>query len=105
MAGQGLPEGVRPMPLLSDEELKAFPEMPPEAVIPHHVARYRDLIALAKHSPAKVIGADALPRGRPGFHVEFLTRGSIPEMACATDRHEVLMVMRGHSASSGAHPK
>ncbi|MFO1145013.1 MAG: cupin, partial [Amaricoccus sp.] len=46
--------------------------------------------------PAKVIGADAILKDRPGFEVELLTRGSIPETPYATDRHEILMVMRGH---------
>jgi quercetin dioxygenase-like cupin family protein len=94
--GQALPAGVKPMPLLTDEQLKAFPEVPPDAVVRDHVARYWDVMALARHRPAKVIGADALLRDRPGFEVDFLTRGSIPEDAYATDRHEVLMVMRGH---------
>lgn len=94
--GQHLPEGVRPMPLLTDEQLKGFPEVPPEAVVRDYVARYWDLMALARHQPAKVIGAEALLRDRPGFEVEFLTRGSIPETVYATERHEVIMVMRGH---------
>jgi quercetin dioxygenase-like cupin family protein len=94
--GQALPEGVKPMPLLSDEELKAFPEPTALDVVPHYVARYWDLMALAAKEPAKVIGADAILEDRPGFEVEFLTRGSIPEDRYTTPRHEVLMVMRGH---------
>jgi mannose-6-phosphate isomerase-like protein (cupin superfamily) len=94
--GQSLPEGVRPMPLLSEDELKAFPEIPVSEVVRDHVARYWDLMALAGKEPAQVIGPDALLRDRPGFKVEFLTRGSIPEEPYQTDRHEVLMVMRGN---------
>ncbi|MBO0906118.1 cupin domain-containing protein [Jiella sonneratiae] len=94
--GQRLPDGVRPMPLLTDEELTAFPETPAEAVVPFHVARYWDLMALAGKAPARVIGADALLKDRPGFSVELLTRGSIPEDAYETPRHEVLMPVRGH---------
>ena len=94
--GQSLPEGVAPMPVLTDEQLKAYPELPVEAVVPGHVARYWDLMALAGSKPAKVIGANALLRDKPGFEVELLTRGSIPETMYATDRHEVLMPMRGH---------
>lgn len=94
--GQRLPEGVGPMPLLTDEELAAFPELSARDVIPGHVARYQDLMALAGKEPARVIGADAVLKDRPGFEVELLARGSIPEAAYATDRHEVLMVMRGH---------
>ena len=94
--GQSLPDGIKPMPLLTDEELKAFPELPPAAVVRDYVARYWDLMALARHEPAKVIGPDALLHDRPGFEVELLTRGSIAETPYVVDRHEVLMVMRGH---------
>jgi mannose-6-phosphate isomerase-like protein (cupin superfamily) len=94
--GQSLPADVKPMPLLSDEELKAFPETPIEAVVPKYVARYWDLMALARKAPAKVIGPEAQIRDRPGFEVEFLTRGSIPETPYSMQRHEILMPMRGH---------
>lgn len=94
--GQTLPDGVKPMPLLTDEELKAFPETPVTEVVRDYVARYWDLMALAQKAPAKVIGEDALLRDKPGFEVELLTRGSIPEDAYVNERHEVLMIMRGH---------
>ncbi len=95
-AGQALPEGVRPMPLLSDEDLAAFPETPVEDVVPAYVARYHDMTARAAKGPARVIGAEgALIADRPGFEVELLTRDSIPPEPYATDRHEVLMVHRG----------
>lgn len=95
--GQTLPEGVRPMPVLTEEELKAYPEPRAAEVVPRHVARYLDLMALAADGPAKVIGPDAALRDRPGFAVDFLTRGSVPEDTAVTpDRHVVLMPMRGH---------
>ncbi len=94
--GQKLPEGIAPMPLLTDEELKSFPEPTTRNVIPNCVARYWDMMAMADRQPAKVIGADAMLRDRPGFEVDFITRGSIPESPYSTPRHEVLMVMRGH---------
>ena len=94
--GQSLPEGVSPMPLLSDAELTAFPEPSAAAVVPRHVARYWDMMAMADKAPAQVIGPDAMLPDKPGFEVGFLTRGSIPAEAYTTDRHEVLMVMRGH---------
>ena len=37
--GQSLPEGVPPMPLLTEEELKAFPEPTTSDVVPNYVAR------------------------------------------------------------------
>ncbi len=94
--GQKLPDGIVPMPLLTDEELKAFPEPTTMQVVPNHVARYWDMMALADHQPAKVIAANGMLRDKPGFEVEFLTRGSIPETPYSTSHHEVLMVMRGH---------
>lgn len=94
--GEALPDGVSPMPLLTDEELKTYPEPAAADVIPGFVARYWDLMALAAGEPARVIGPDAVLKDRPGFEVDFITRGSIPEDATTTDRHEVLMPVRGH---------
>jgi mannose-6-phosphate isomerase-like protein (cupin superfamily) len=53
-------------------------------------------MALARKQPCAVIGKKALIVDKPGFEVDFITRGSIPETMYETDRHEVLMVMRGH---------
>ena len=94
--GQLLPENVAPMPLLTEEELKAFPEPTTANVVPHYVARYWDLIALSDRQPAKVIGADGVLKDRPGFEVEMLSRNSIREGSYRVDRHEVLMPVRGH---------
>ena len=95
-AGQGLPEGVTPMPLLTEAELATFPEPTTAQVVPDYVARYWDLMALSDRQPARVIAADGVLQDRPGFEVEFLSRGSIPDTPHVTDRHEVLMPMRGH---------
>jgi mannose-6-phosphate isomerase-like protein (cupin superfamily) len=94
--GENLPAGVKPMPLLTEEELKAYPEPTTADVIPNHVARYWDLMALSDRQPAKVIGATAKLRDRPGFEVEFLSRHSIPDTPYTLNAHEVLMPMRGH---------
>ncbi|WP_416914473.1 MAG: cupin domain-containing protein [Roseicyclus sp.] len=94
--GQHLPDGVDPMPLLTDAELAAFPEPTTADVVPDFVARYWDLMALSDRQPARVIAADGILRDRPGFEVEFLSRGSIPDTPYTTERHEVLMPMRGH---------
>jgi mannose-6-phosphate isomerase-like protein (cupin superfamily) len=91
-----LPDGVVPMPLLTDEELNAYPEPRTAEVVPACVARYWDLMALADRQPAKVIGALGRLRDRPGFEVDFLGRGSIPPTPYATARHEILMPVRGH---------
>ena len=94
--GQSLPAGVQPMPLLSDAELAAFPEPTTLDVVPHYVARYWDMMALADKQPAKVIGENAMLRDKPGFEVEFLTRGSIPDAPYKVATNEVLMPVRGH---------
>lgn len=94
--GEKLPESVPPMPVLTDAELKAFPEPTTAQVLPDFVARYWNLMALSDRQPAKVIAADGVLKDRPGFEVEFLSRGSIPDAPYVTDRHEVLMPVRGH---------
>ena len=94
--GDALPEGVHPMPTLTEEELRDFPEPTAAEVVPGHVARYHDMMAMAQGQPAKVIGPDAMLRDRPGFTVDFLTRGSVPEDMHTHEHHTVLMVMRGH---------
>ena len=94
--GQHLPEGVAPMPLLTEEQLTAYPEPTTADVIPNYVARYWDLVALADRQRACVIGETGLLRDRPGFEVSFLTRGSAPETPQSHDRASVLMPLRGH---------
>ncbi len=94
--GQSLPDGVNPMPLLNEDELKTYPEPATTDVVPVYVARYWDLMALASGQPAKVIGPEAKLRDKPGFEVDFLTRGSISGDAYSVDKHEVLMPVRGH---------
>jgi quercetin dioxygenase-like cupin family protein len=94
--GQALPDGVEPMPLLTDDELKTFPEPTTADVVPNYVARYWDLMALSDRQPAKVIGEHGLLRDKPGFEVELLSRNSIPSTPYVLDTHEVLMPMRGY---------
>jgi hypothetical protein len=95
--GEALPPGVKPMPLLTEQELTAFPETPVQDVVPAYIARYNDMIARARGGPARVIGATAaLIEDRPGFEIDLIARGSIPETPYATDRHEILMAFRGH---------
>ncbi|MFV1494604.1 cupin [Phaeobacter sp. JH18-32] len=94
--GEELPHNVAQMPLLTDEQLKDYPEVPVDAVIGHYVARYWDLAALAAKAPAKVIGEDAVIKDKPGFEVEFLARGSAQTEAITADQPVVLMPARGH---------
>jgi quercetin dioxygenase-like cupin family protein len=94
--GETLPHNVGPMPLLTEEELKAFPEVPVDGVIRDYVARYWDLMALSGKAPAKVIGEDGLLKDKPGFEVDFLSRNSVPDTMASSDKPTVLMPVRGH---------
>jgi len=94
--GQHLPDGVKPMPLLTDDQLEEYPEPTTHDVVPHYVARYYDLYALGDKTPAKVIGEHGLLRDKPGFEVDFMTRGSAQTDMHSHDKNTVLMPMRGH---------
>lgn len=92
---QRLPEGVQPMPLMTDEDLAKRPEPTTADVLPNHVARYWDMVALADRTPCKVIGEFALLKDRPGFEVDFITRASAG--SATTNPHPtVLMPVKGH---------
>jgi quercetin dioxygenase-like cupin family protein len=93
---QRLPEGVAPMPLMSDEELAKRGEPSTAQVLPNHVARYWDLVALSDKTPAKVIGENGILRDRPGFEVDFITRGSSSDKKESFDKPAVLMPVTGH---------
>ncbi len=94
--GDHLPADVKPMPVLTADELKAYPEPSVSDVVRTFVARYLDLVAMSAKAPAKVIGADAYLYDRPGFEVDFITRESISPESYVCDEPEVLMPMRGH---------
>lgn len=94
--GQSLPAGVDPMPLLTEAELRNIPEPKVDKVVRDYVARYWDMMALGTLGPVKVIGEGGIIRDKPGFDIEFLTRGSIPATPYSTPRHEILMPVRGH---------
>ena len=94
--GERLPAGVSPMPLMSEEELAKRGEPTTAEVLPNHVARYWDMVALADKTPAKVIGETGLLRDKPGFEVDFLTRESATEDKHSHDRPSVLMPVKGH---------
>lgn len=93
---QRLPEGVNPMPLMSDEELAKRPEPSTAEVLPNHVARYWDMVALADKAPCRVIGETGLLKDKPGFEVDFFTRASATETKHSHDRLSVLMPVKGH---------
>ena len=95
-AGQSLPQGVNPMPLLNDAELRNFPEPTTHDVVPKFVARYWDMMALADRKPALVIGETGMLQDKPGFEVGFVNRNSATPEMHQHDVPSVLMPMRGH---------
>lgn len=94
--GQSLPEGVSPMPVLTQAELETYPEPTTADVVPRHVARYWDMVALGDRNPALVIGGQGMLPDKPGFEVHLVTRGSATAEMHTHDVPSVLMPMRGH---------
>ena len=94
--GQSLPDGIKPMPLLSDAELATIDEPSPMQVIGGYVRRYNDLVAIAGKAPVKVIGEKGVIRDRPGFEIDFITRASASEVKHSHTRPSVLMPVKGH---------
>ncbi|WP_223426230.1 cupin domain-containing protein [Tateyamaria pelophila] len=94
--GQTLPDGVAPMPVLSEDALAEYPEMTPAQVVGYGVRRYWDMVSLAGKAPVKVIGETGIIRDKPGFEVDLVTRASASDQMHQHDRPSVLMPMRGH---------
>ncbi len=94
--GASLPEGAEPMPQMTEAELALRKEPTTAMVLPNHVARYWDLVALADKAPAKVIGETGILRDKPGFEVDFITRGSATDRKHSHDKPSVLMPVTGH---------
>ena len=94
--GEELPHNVGPMPLLTEDELKNYPEVPVEDVIGNYVARYWDLMALSAKNPATVIGENGIIKDKPGFEVDFLSRGSSTSDIVKAEKPVVLMPASGH---------
>jgi len=94
--GETLPDGVAPMALMPDGELARRGEPTTAQVLPNHVARYLDLVALAERKPVDVIGESALLRDKPGFEVDFMTRASARDSAQTAPYPTVLMPVVGH---------
>ena len=94
--GEALPDGVKPMPIMSDADANRYPSPTAGEVVPHYVARYWDMVALADRKPVTVIGEKGMLRDRPGFEVSLLTRGSSTTDMHRHDRPSVLMPVTGH---------
>ena len=94
--GQTLPDGIGPMPVMQSDELAKRPELTTMDVVPNHVARFWDMFALSDSKPVNVIGENGLLRDKPGFEVDFITRGSAVENLESHRFPSVLMPVRGH---------
>lgn len=94
--GEALPVGVKPMPLMGEDELAKRGEPTTAQVLPNHVTRYWDMVSMADKTPTKVIGETGLLRDKPGFEVDFITRASATEDRHSHDRPSVLMPVTGH---------
>ena len=94
--GQSLPDGIGPMPVMQSDELAKRPELTTMDVVPNHVARFWDMFALSDSRPVNVIGVNGLLRDKPGFEVDFITRGSAVENLESHRFPSVLMPVRGH---------
>ncbi|MGB3408199.1 MAG: cupin domain-containing protein [Jannaschia sp.] len=93
---QSLPDGVAPMPVLSQADLAGFPELTPLEVVGWGVRRFNDMAALARPKAVKVIGETGIIRDRPGFEVDLLTRASASDATHSHDRPSVVIPVRGH---------
>ena len=94
--GETLPDGIGPMPKLSEEEANGLPEPTTREVVGGYVRRYRDMVALADKTPCKVIGESAIIRDRPGFEVDLVTRASASGAMHSHEHPSVLMPVKGH---------
>ena len=94
--GEALPGGVHPMPLMPEADLAKRGEPSTAEVLPNHVARYWDLVALADKAPVTVIGETGVLRDKPGFEVSFMTRASSTKARQSHTKPAVLMPVTGH---------
>jgi len=94
--GEDLPAGMKPMPLISQAEIDQLIDPTSCEMVPRFVSRYWDIMAQADHQPANVLSADGMIKDRTGFTIDLIKSGSISSDMYSTQRHEILMVMRGH---------
>ena len=93
--GESLPAHVAPMSVMTDENLALMAEPSVNEVVPRWVARYLDLLALARDKPVQVIGEEGLIFDKPGFEIDFLTALSAGPVS-AHPHYTVLMPVKGY---------
>ena len=94
--GEDLPQGMKPMPIISEAAIAELIDPTSCELVPRCVTRYWDMMAMSDHQPAEVLSRSGKIKDKPGFEVDFIKSGSISNEMYSTDCHEVLMVMRGH---------
>ncbi|MEM6373352.1 MAG: cupin domain-containing protein [Pseudomonadota bacterium] len=95
--GEALPDGVSPMPLMTEAALALVDQPTPMQVIGGYVRRYLDMLALTKSgAPCKVIGETGVIRDKPGFEVDLITHNCASEEMQVNDKPTVLMPVKGH---------
>ena len=94
--GETLPDGVDPMPLLTQDELAKIDCPTAAQVLGGYVRRYLDMVALSGEGPVKVIGENGIIRDKPGFEIDFLTRANASTEMHSHDKPSVLMPVAGH---------
>lgn len=94
--GESLPDNVSAMPLMTPVDADKLANPSAADVVSRFVARYPDLMAMAEHEPVVVLAESGVIPDRPGFEIDFIRRGSLPGESYRTDRHEILMPVKGH---------
>jgi len=94
--GQQLPPGLEAMAPMPKTDIEKLANPSTADVVSRFVARYLDLYSLAASAPVDVIGEQGLIRDRPGFEIDFISRGSLADTAHTSPRHEILLPFRGH---------
>lgn len=93
--GEFLPEHVKPMPLMSQDDLKNFPEVTSEEFKRNFFVSASDLVKNSQQSPVNVIGKNGILKDRPGFEVDFITNKSFVNDKHTSSQYEVNMIMKG----------
>ncbi len=96
LKGQKIPDNENNMEILTEEELKEFPEYSTGEVVPYYVARYLDLHSLSHDKPCTVIGENGKIFDKPGFEVEFISERSFKKDIGIHNKDIVLMPVEGY---------
>ena len=93
--GQKIPQNEGLMKPLTEKELKNFPELDANEIVPNYVARYLDLHSLSNKKPVTVIGEKGIIFDKPGFEVEFISENSCKKINNIYEKDTVFMPLEG----------